>query len=394
MTMNASERKAMGELRSLLQSAPTTSTQRRVFVKKLAQLLDRFRPELLRDVVIDYVLQAMSSPPLDLINFSPTDRWLSDLVRGVDVPQLALVTTIELGPRAQRASLLAKVLRADGFKRLNHIRLRGWRLDAAYLDGLIDGASELKLTRLELEQCFCSSAWSEALVDWAGLDHVQALTMPAQALTSASAVALALRPALKLRALSMYGQGCSASAVAKLLEAPWIEGLTTFELDALNIRHSERPDDEHVQVIASCERLAALKSLSLRSFSMHAPGARALACSAAIDGLARLDLSSCDTLGDVGLEAFFEDASLDALIELNLSDCGLGEGACGLIDLERLPSLRKLDLSYNVLIFEQDFLNYPPHMYGPIPAKEVRRQLFGDQTALEVIYEQRGWWCS
>lgn len=389
--MNASEQVLMGELRSLLQSVPNTAGQRRVFVKALAQLLDRFRPELLRDVVIDYTIQTISaSPPLNDINLSPTDRWLSDFVRGVDVPQLALVTTIELGPRAQSPSLLAKVLRGDGFARLNHIRLRGWRLNAEYLDGLRHDTTKATLTSLELEQCICSPEWIEALVSWDGLDAVRSLAMPVQSLTSAHAVTLASRSALKLRdlSMSMYGQGRSTQALARLLEAPWVEGLRSFELDSLDV-HSSRPDDEHVLLIASCARLEALESLSLRRFSMRVPGARALACSAAFDGLLRLDLSSCDTLGEAGLTPIMESPSIGELIELNLSDCGIGVGVRDLIEMDRLPSLRKLDLSYNMLIYEFDFIHFPPSMYGPIPAKDVHRQLFGHRADLELIYEQR-----
>lgn len=389
--MNAKERAAMGELRSLLQIAPETSSQRRVFIKKLAALLDRFRAQLLSDVIIDYVLQAMSVAPLDSINLAPTDRWLNDFVRGRDVPQLALVTTIDLGPRSQSAPLLAKVLHAEGFKRLNHIRLRGWRLDADFISCLNAApAAGVELRRLELEECICSPEWAEALVQWAGLEHVQELLVPSQALTSANASALALRPALKFRALSFYGQGCTAQALTKLLDAPWVESLRTLEIDALNVRYSERPDHEHVHAIVQCERLTALEKLGLRSFSLSPSSARALSCSSALDGLLSLDLSSCSTLGDLGLEALLENPSMSSLIELNLSDCGIGEGVRDLLDLDLMPSLRKLDLSYNVLVYERDLLNYPYHMYGPIPPEHVRRYLFEGREGLELIYKQRG----
>lgn len=84
-----------------------------------------------------------------------------------------------------------------------------------------------------------------------------------------------------------------------------------------------------------------------------------------------------------------ESPSIGELIELNLSDCGIGVGVRDLIDLDRLSSLRKLDLSYNMLIYELDFIHFPPSMYGPISAKEVHRQRFGDRAELELIYEQR-----
>ena len=105
--MNSSERAAMGQLRSLLAQRPETSSQRRELISALDATLSLFSQELLRDVVIDYVLRALSQPPLDELRFSPPKSWLKALARGAparagDLPWL-------WRQRLKRAALIARL---------------------------------------------------------------------------------------------------------------------------------------------------------------------------------------------------------------------------------------------------------------------------------------------
>lgn len=393
--MNASERAAMGELRSLLARRPETSSQRRELISELEKTLTRFSPELLRDVVIGYVLQALSSPPLDALRFSPPKSWLKDFVRGRQVPQLALVTALGFGAKESSSKLLARVLTPEVAPRLSHLHLNGWQLDDSCAQALIRSAWTPPLTHLNLERCTCSAAWSAALGGWAGLAKVQDLKLPAASLTVELARALASRPALKIEALTLQGPGLVPAALERLLKADWIHNLRQLELTREPSRSTEPDGDALVFALAACERLTGLRQLGLKGCAVGPIGAAELGAAPALAGLERLDLSDNATLSDVGYLALACAPFFGLLRELDVSSCAITTDGLALPDeLTPWPELIQLDLSHNDLYEPQQWWSGHPDtifiQHRRLHADELHGRYFYSRPTLQVICQQLG----
>lgn len=391
--MNSSERAAMGQLRSLLAQRPETSSQRRELISALDATLSLFSHELLRDVVIDYVLRALSQPPLDELRFSPPKRWLKELARGREVPQLALVTSLGFGAKDSSARLLSRILAPDRLSRLEHLHLNGWRLDAQCAQALDAHDDAPPLKRLHLEDCACSKAWSEALGRWPGLALVQELTIPSAALTVELAQALASRPALKIEALRLQGPGHSSRSLELLLEADWIRGLRTLELSRLPARTSSPAGDELVFAIAQCEALTGLRELSLKGCAVGPIGAAELGAAPALAGLERLDLSNNATLSDEGIIALACAPYFGLLRELDVSSCAITlEGLALPDELTPWPELVQIDLSDNDLYEPQQWWTGQPDtifiQHRRLHAHELHDRCFYGRSTLQVICQQ------
>ena len=397
----------MGELRSLLAVCPSTSGQRRALVKTLAQLLERFSPEVLAQAIVPYVQRALDAPGWDAVGFAPPPSWRRDLMRGQQSPALALVTAMELTSRDERPVALARAL---ALPRLRILRVHGWRLDATCSMLLMDSASQPPLRMLLLEDCTCDESWAVAMAQWPSLAQVHTLHVPTSALSTQAALSLASREELALRELRARGV-MSAPALEALMGSPWIEQLRVLELDHLGSgarsmrprahgRAHTRAHARSVDRAGQGDALAlaltraasgptSLDALNLASSGLTPLGLAALLESPRLNRLTRLVLDGNPALGDEAMALFARSEQLDNLRQLSLRDCAITEdGAQALGESEHgMTRLEHLDLSFNPIFGERrqrSWGEYEEVWQALLSGDEVRARHFWAWPGLQV----------